>query len=208
MFVLPVDSKIRSLDELSDIELVKLAQSGSEAAIDVVFQRYERLIYLWTRPYFIQGGDEDDLIQEGRIGLYKAIRDFQEGTSSFWSFAKLCIIRSIISAIKCTTRQKHLPLNSYTSLFKPLYDSEGDRVLMEVLETTVVCDPEITIINRERLRNAQVRIREILSRFEYDVFRLYVNGLSYREMAQELNTTTKSVDNALCRIKQKIESFL
>lgn len=196
------------LDELSDIELVKLAQKGLETAVDSLFQRYEKMIYLWTRPYFIQGGDEDDLIQEGRIGLFKAIRDYHEGNSTFWSFAKLCIIRSIISAIKGTTRQKHIPLNSYTSLYKPLYDAEGDRVLMEVLKSAVVSDPETTVINREYLHRTQQRIREVLSRFEYDVFRLYVNGLSYREMAQELNTSTKSVDNALCRIKQKIECCL
>ncbi|MBO8127228.1 MAG: RNA polymerase sporulation sigma factor SigH [Firmicutes bacterium] len=195
-------------DNLDDVELVKSAQRGDEAALEKLLRRYERHVYLWTRPYFIQGGDEDDLFQEGMIGLYKAIRDYQGGTATFWSFAKLCVIRSVISAIKGTTRQKHIPLNSYTSLYKPIYDTNGDRTLLEVLETSAATDPEFLVMHRELIRTAQTRIKEILSRFEFSVFRLYIKGLSYREMAQELNTTTKSVDNALCRIKQKIESIL
>lgn len=197
-----------TLSELSDLELVSLAQKGDQVAIEILFQRYDRYVSIWTRPYFLQGADEDDLIQEGRIGLYKAIRDYDGGASTFWSFAKLCVVRSVISAIKQTTRQKHIPLNSYTSLYKPLYDSDGDRTLMEVLEPTVASDPEYLVLNRELIRSLQKRIRQILSQFEYSVFRLYILGLSYREMAQELNTSAKSVDNALCRIKQKIESSL
>lgn len=189
---------------LSDEEIVALAHDGDEQAVDYLLRKYQKLVYIWTRPYFLQGAEDDDLLQEGMIGLYKAIRDFAPGSSSFWSFAKLCITRNIISAIKGTTRQKHIPLNSYTSLHKPIYDAEGDRTLMEVLHNHQVDDPETLIIDRERLSHTQKYIEETLSAFEYRVFRLYINGLSYKEMAKQLATHTKSIDNALCRIKAKI----
>lgn len=191
---------------MSDEEAVALAQAGNEDAVDYLLHKYQKLVYIWTRPYFLQGAEDDDLLQEGMIGLYKAIRDFSPGSSSFWSFAKLCITRNVISAIKGTTRQKHIPLNSYTSLHKPIYDAEGDRTLLEVLSNNKVDDPEALVIDRERLYNTQKHIKEVLSEFEYKVFRLYINGLSYKEMAQKLQTHTKSIDNALCRIKSKIET--
>jgi RNA polymerase sporulation-specific sigma factor len=190
---------------LTDEQTVSLAQLGSEEAVEFLLYKYQKLVYIWTRPYFLQGAEDDDLLQEGMIGLYKAIRDFSPGSSSFWSFAKLCITRNIISAIKGTTRQKHIPLNSYTSLHRPIYDTEGDRTLMEVLHNNKVDDPEALVIDRERLHTTQKHIKEILSDFEYRVFRLYINGLSYKEMAKRLSTHTKSIDNALCRIKCKIE---
>jgi len=192
--------------KLPDEQAVALAQAGDEDAVNHLLHKYQKLVYIWTRPYFLQGAEDDDLLQEGMIGLYKAIRDFSPGSSSFWSFAKLCITRNIISAIKGTTRQKHIPLNSYTSLHKPIYDAEGDRTLMEVLSNNKVDDPEALVIDRERLYNTQRHIKEVLSEFEYKVFRLYINGLSYKEMAQRLHTHTKSIDNALCRIKNKIEA--
>ncbi len=191
---------------MSDEDVAVLAQEGDEDATEYLLRKYEKLVYIWTRPYFLQGAEDDDLLQEGMIGLFKAIRDFNPGASSFWSFAKLCITRNIISAIKGTTRQKHIPLNSYTSLHKPIYDLEGDRTLMEVLISDQAQDPETLVINRERLIYAQRHIKETLSDFEYRVFRLYINGLSYKEMAERLNTHTKSIDNALCRIKNKIDT--
>lgn len=193
---------------MSDEEAVCHAQAGREEATEHLLHKYQRLVYIWTRPYFLQGAEDDDLLQEGMIGLYKAIRDFSPGSSSFWSFAKLCITRNIISAIKGTTRQKHIPLNSYTSLHKPIYDMEGDRTLMEVLSNNKVDDPETLVIDRERLQNTQKYIKQVLSDFEYRVFRLYINGLSYKEMARRLGTHTKSIDNALCRIKNKLERQL
>lgn len=192
-------------DDLRDEEIVQYAQDGMDDAVDHLLLKYEKLVFIWTRPYFLQGAEDDDLLQEGMIGLYKAIRDFTPGTSSFWSFAKLCIIRNVISAIKGTTRQKHIPLNQYTSLHKPVYDVEGDRTLMEVLSNTKVDDPEKLVIDRERLYNTQRHIKKVLSEFEYKVFRLYINGLTYKEMAERLDTHTKSIDNALCRIKLKIQ---
>ncbi len=191
--------------QMADEDVVAYAQSANEEAIEYLLLKYQKLVFIWTRPYFLQGAEDDDLLQEGMIGLYKAIRDFSPGSSSFWSFAKLCINRNVISAIKGTTRQKHIPLNSYTSLHKPIYDVEGDRTLMEILHNNKVDDPESLGIDRERLHYTQKHIKENLSDFEYRVFRLYINGLSYKEMARRLHTHTKSIDNALCRIKSKIE---
>ena len=189
---------------MSDEDVVRYAQSGHKDAEEYLLRKYQKLVYVWTRPYFLQGAEDDDLLQEGMIGLYKAIRDFTPGSSSFWSFAKLCITRNVISAIKGTTRQKHIPLNSYTSLHKPVYDADGDRTLMEVLSNNRVDDPETLVIDRERLLHTQRHIKKVLSEFEYKVFRLYINGLTYKEMAARLGTHTKSIDNALCRIKHKI----
>jgi len=194
----------RDFSELPDEEAVKAAQYGEQEATDYLLHKYQKMVYILTRPYFLQGAEDDDLLQEGMIGLYKAIRDFCPGSSSFWSFAKLCITRNIISAIKGTTRQKHVPLNCYTSLHKPIYDTEGDRTLMEVLENSRVNDPEALVIDREQLRSTREYIEKVLSDFEYNVFKLYINGLSYKEMAERLHTHTKSIDNALCRIKTKI----
>lgn len=191
--------------DLADEEVAQLAQDGHDDAYNYLLQKYERLVYIWTRPYFLQGAEDDDLVQEGMIGLFKAIRDFSTGSSSFWSFARLCITRNVISAIKGTTRQKHMPLNQYTSLHKPIYDVEGDRTLLEVLSNSKVDDPEKLFIDRERLDFTQRHIKKVLSQFEYQVFRLYINGLTYKEMASRLDTHTKSIDNALCRIKLKIQ---
>lgn len=205
-YVAPIGKTSVDYAKATDEEVVLWAQQGDDDAVDYMLHKYQKLVYIWTRPYFLQGAEDDDLLQEGMIGLYKAIRDFTPGSSSFWSFAKLCITRNIISAIKGTTRQKHIPLNSYTSLHKPIYDAEGDRTLMEILSNDKVDDPESLVIDRERLYNTQKHIKEVLSAFEYKVFKLYINGHSYMEMAKKLDTHTKSIDNALCRIKNKISN--
>ncbi len=197
-----------SWDKLSDEEIALLAQNGNEEAENYLLIKYQKMVSIWTRSYFLQGAEPDDVIQEGMIGLYKAIRDFTVGTSSFWSFAKLCIVRNVISAIKGTNRQKHQPLNSYTSLHRPINDFEGDRTLIETLTNHRVDDPEVVIMNREELRVTSTTIQSILSQFEFDVFRLYITGYTYREIADELDTHTKSIDNALCRVKMKIENKL
>jgi len=195
-------------DGMTDEEIVALAQSGERQAEEYLIRKYERMVQLWSKPYFLQGAEDDDLLQEGRIGLFKAIRDFNQGASNFWSFAKLCITRNIISAIKGTTRQKHIPLNSYTSLYKSVFDSEGDRTLVEVITDSKVVDPEALIIDREKLEMTHSFVALALSDFEYQVFTLYLNGLSYKEMADTLKTHTKSIDNALCRVKNKIQREL
>ncbi len=196
------------LTKLSDEELVCLAQAGDVDAEEYLLSKYQKMVFLWTRSYFLPGADDDDVVQEGMIGLYKAIRDFSSGSSSFWSFAKLCIIRNVISAIKGTTRQKHIPLNSYTSLHRPVNDTEGDRSLIEIVMNNRVDDPETVAINREHLQLTKQMIQRILSEFEYSVFQLYITGYSYKEIAAKLHTHTKSIDNALCRIKNKIERRL
>lgn len=193
---------------MTDEEIVALAQGGESQAEEYLIHKYERMVQLWSKPYFLQGAEDDDLLQEGRIGLFKAIRDFNPGASNFWSFAKLCVIRNIISAIKGTTRQKHIPLNSYTSLYKSIYDNEGDRTLVEVITDCRVVDPEALIVDREKLELTQCFINMALSEFEHSVFTLYINGLSYKEMAEKLDTHTKSIDNALCRVKSKIQKEL
>lgn len=191
--------------KLSDEEVVLLAQAGDSDAVEFLLQKYEKMVYAWTRSFFLQGGETDDVIQEGMIGLYKAIRDFSTGTSSFWAFAKLCITRNVISAIKGTTRQKHLPLNSYTSLHKPVNDAEGDRTLLETLSNNKVHDPEAVAIAREQLKSTGQTIKKYLSSFEFAVFQLYLAGYTYKEIAEELEVHTKSIDNALCRVKSKVE---
>ena len=157
---MPVQSVAEGNDQthylqLTDEQVVQRAQNGDRDAMDFLLHKYQKLVYIWTRPYFLQGAEDDDLLQEGMIGLFKAIRDFSPGASSFWSFAKLCITRNIISAIKGTTRQKHIPLNSYTSLHKPIYDNEGDRTLIEVISSNKMDDTESVVIDRERIDYTQ-----------------------------------------------------
>lgn len=193
---------------LPDEEIVQRAQSGDKPAEEYILNKYHRLVSLWTRSYFLQGGDSEDLEQEGMIGLYKAIRDFSHGSSSFWSFAKLCITRNVISAVKCTTRQKHVPLNSYTSLHKSVCDYEGERSLIDMLSDQKVEDPESLAISKEHWRNARRLLKAKLSDFEYEVFQLYALGYAYKEIAATLDTHIKSVDNALCRIKTKMETIV
>jgi RNA polymerase sporulation-specific sigma factor len=156
------------------------------------------------------GADWDDLVQEGMIGLYKAIRDYQEDKqSSFRAFAELCITRQIITAIKTATRQKHLPLNSYVSLNSPVYfEDESDRMLMDLLSGAEIADPVDLVISYEETKSMRVSIGEILSGLEAQVLKLYIEGKSYQEIANELNRHVKSVDNALQRVKRKIELHL
>lgn len=143
------------------------------------------------------------------IGLYKAIRDFkEEKLSSFRAFAELCITRQIITAIKTATRQKHIPLNSYISLDKPIYDEESDRTLMDIIAGSVVDDPEELIINRENYDYMEGKMGEILSELEQQVLSLYLDGQSYQEISEELNRHVKSIDNALQRVKRKLERYM
>jgi len=162
-----------------------------------------------ARSYFLIGADKEDIVQEGMIGLYKAIRDFKEDKlSSFKAFAELCITRQIITAIKTATRQKHIPLNSYVSLDKPIYDEESDRTLMDVISGAKILDPEELLINREKLNNIEEKVMELLSDLERKVLALYLDGRSYQEISDELDRHVKSIDNALQRVKRKLERYL
>ncbi|MFB5083801.1 RNA polymerase sporulation sigma factor SigH, partial [Symbiobacterium thermophilum] len=155
------------------------------------------------------GADRDDITQEGMIGLYKAIRDFRaDKLSSFRAFAELCITRQIITAIKTATRQKHIPLNSYVSLNKPIYDDDSDRTLLDVISGSKVTDPEELIISREEFGDIEGKMEEILSDLEWKVLMSYLDGKSYHEIAVELHRHVKSIDNALQRVKRKLERYL
>ena len=155
------------------------------------------------------GADKEDIIQEGMIGLYTAVRDFDGSkTNSFKCFAEICITRQIITAIKTATRQKHIPLNSYVSLNKPIYDEESDRTLLDIIATSIVTDPEELIISKEELKNIENKMNELLSDLELEVLELYLNGKSYQYIADKLNRDVKSIDNALQRVKRKLEKHL
>lgn len=155
------------------------------------------------------GADREDIVQEGMIGLFKAIRDYKEDKlSSFKAFAELCITRQIITAIKTATRQKHIPLNSYVSLDKPIYDEESDRTLLDVISESKVTDPEEMIISQEEYSDIELKISELLSDLERKVLSLYLDGRSYQEISEQLNRHVKSIDNALQRVKRKLERYM
>ncbi|MDK2856278.1 MAG: polymerase sporulation-specific sigma factor [Bacillota bacterium] len=197
------------LDETQDEELVAQARDGSEAALETLINKYKNFVRAKARSYFLVGADREDIIQEGMIGLYKAVRDFRnDKLSSFRAFAELCVTRQIITAIKTATRQKHIPLNSYVSLNKPIYDEDSDRTLLDVLSGVHVSDPEELVINREEFDDIEEKMGEILSDLEWKVLVSYLEGRSYQEIAVDLNRHVKSIDNALQRVKRKLEKYL
>lgn len=195
--------------QLEDDGLVDLVHKGDSEALDYLIQKYRNFVRAKARTYFLIGADKEDIVQEGMIGLYKAIRDFKgDKLSSFKAFAELCITRQIITAIKTATRQKHIPLNSYVSLDKPIYDDESDRTLMDVISGAKILDPEELIINQEEFDDIELKMAELLSDLERKVLALYLDGQSYQEISEELNRHVKSIDNALQRVKRKLERYL
>ncbi|MBQ9992744.1 MAG: RNA polymerase sporulation sigma factor SigH [Firmicutes bacterium] len=194
---------------MTDEAIVALANDGDLDAQDFLINKYKNFVRAKARSYFLIGADREDIIQEGMIGLYKAIRDFKpDKLSSFRAFAELCITRQIITAIKTATRQKHIPLNSYVSLNKPIYDEESDRTLLDIISGNRITDPEEFIIGHEDFLKIEAKIGEILSSLEKEVLSLYLQGRSYQEIAVILNRHIKSIDNALQRVKRKIEKYL
>ena len=193
---------------LSDEEIVDIYQrENNHFATDYIVQRYKNFVRSKARSYFLMGADKEDIIQEGMIGLYKATRDYNRDREvSFKSFAELCVTRQIISAIKGASRQKHIPLNSYISLNKPAYD-DSERTLIEVLETEKNLDPEEVVINREQYALIKEVMEAVLSPLEWDVLRGYMDAKSYQEMAEEHHRSIKSIDNALQRVKKKMEVY-
>lgn len=195
--------------EMLDEDLVEAAKRGDDRASEYLINKYRNFVRVKAKAYFLVGADREDIIQEGMIGLYKAIRDFRrDKLSSFRAFAELCITRQIITAIKTATRQKHIPLNSYISLNKPIYDEDSDRTLLDVIGGMKVADPEELVINREASARMRDRIRRNLSELEHRVLTAYLEGKSYQEMAAELRRHVKSIDNALQRVKRKLEKNL
>ncbi|WP_373894580.1 RNA polymerase sporulation sigma factor SigH [Virgibacillus natechei] len=204
---LEVDHK--SLKMLDDDGVLKLIHQGNSHALDFLIHKYRSFVWAKAHTYFIIGADKEDITQEGMIGLYKAIRDYDgDKLSSFKAFAELCVTRQIITAIKTATRQKHIPLNSYVSLDKPIYDEESDRTLMDVLAESGAVDPQELLINREKLGDMEFKLSELLSEFERDVLHLYLDGQSYQEISVTLKRHVKSVDNALQRVKRKLEQII
>ncbi len=198
-----------SYEEMADEQIVDHARLGDRAAEEYLINKYKNFVRAKARSYFLIGADREDIIQEGMIGLYKAIRDFKsDKLASFRAFAELCITRQIITAIKTATRQKHIPLNSYVSLNKPIYDEESDRTLLDVLSGNKVTDPEELVISREEFVDIESKMGEFLSELEREVLNAYLDGKSYQEIAQELNRHVKSIDNALQRVKRKLERYI
>ncbi|MHB1628256.1 MAG: RNA polymerase sporulation sigma factor SigH [Bacilli bacterium] len=199
----------RNLDDIPDELLVECVRVGDALALEFLIQKYKTFVRGKARSYFLIGADREDIVQEGMIGLFKAIRDFRDDKlASFKAFAELCITRQIITAIKTATRQKHVPLNSYISLDKPIYDEDSDRTLMDVIGGAKVTDPEELIINREEFSDIEYKMSELLSELERNVLMLYLDGRSYQEIAGDLSRHVKSIDNALQRVKRKLEKYL
>ena len=192
--------------ELEDLQLVLKARNGDRGALDALIRRYTSFVRLKASSYFLVGGDGDDLIQEGLIGLYKAVRDFSPEKSSFRSFAELCVTRQIITAIKTATRFKHAPLNSYISFsHTPAgQDGDGECTLGDALPGPGVHEPSVMVISTEELQSLVFCLGTGLSRLEADALKLYLEGSSYEEMADRLGCDTKTIDNALQRVKRKI----
>ena len=194
---------------MTDEDVALLARDGDEAALELLLMKYKNFVRSKARSYFLIGADHEDIVQEGMIGLFKAIRDFRpDKLTSFRAFAELCVTRQIITAIKTATRQKHIPLNSYVSLNRPIYDEESDRTLMDVLSEVQMAGPEELLISQEDYSSVENRISEVLSDLEMEVLNAYLEGKSYQEIAQDLGRHVKSIDNALQRVKRKLEKSL
>lgn len=209
MVVNPQDRFASVFDGMQDEEIVEVARTGSVEAQEYLINKYRGFVKAKARSYFLIGADREDIIQEGMIGLYKAIRDFRsDRLTSFKAFAELCITRQIITAIKTATRQKHIPLNSYVSLNRPIYDEDSDRTLLDIMPSDQVLDPEEVVISAEEIGRMEEQITEILSELEWQVLNCYLDGKSYVEIADELQRHVKSVDNALQRVKRKLERYV
>ena len=196
--------------KMTDEEIVLESQQHDNVlAQEYLLHKYRNFVRAKARSYFLIGAEREDIIQEGMIGLYKAIRDFRaDKQASFRAFAELCVTRQIITAIKTASRQKHIPLNSYVSLNKPIYEEDSDRTLLDVISGVKVANPEDMIISREEFSDIESKMNDILSDLEWKVLMSYLDGKSYQEIAAELGRHIKSIDNALQRVKRKLEKYI
>ncbi len=202
------EEQIRYAD-MPDEAVAELARGFDGDALEYLLNKYKNFVRAKARSYFLIGADREDIVQEGMIGLYKAIRDFKQSRlTTFRAFAELCITRQIITAIKTATRQKHKPLNSYVSLNKPMFDEESDRTLIDIVASGKISNPEDIIIGREDYSIIESKMGKMLSPLEMQVLRKYIEGKSYFEVAEDLNRSVKSVDNALQRVKSKLEKLI
>ncbi|MGE4589728.1 MAG: RNA polymerase sporulation sigma factor SigH [Acidaminococcaceae bacterium] len=200
----------QAFENMTDEEVVMAAkQDENLLAQEYLLYKYRNFVRAKARSYFLIGAEREDIIQEGMIGLFKAIRDFRnDKLSSFRAFAELCVTRQIITAIKTATRQKHIPLNSYVSLNKPIYEEDSDRTLLDVISGAKVANPEEMVISREEFLDIENKMNNILSDLEWKVLMSYLDGKSYQEIAADLDRHIKSIDNALQRVKRKLEKYL
>lgn len=191
--------------ECSDETLIELYRAGEQPAIEVIFERYKNLVRKKAKAMYLAGGDNDDLIQEGMIGLYKAVRDFESGReASFATFASMCINRQMITAVTASNRKKNTPLNTYVSFDQPANsDEDNDMKLVDVLQTETEQDPEKLFIDKEHTAMLEKKLLSMLSRFERQVIELYMDGKDYQQIAEILGKSSKSIDNALQRIRAK-----
>ena len=202
-------SSKKDYDNTKDEDLIEIIKSGDKYALDYLIDRYKELVNIKVSKYYIIGAERDDIVQEGLIGLFKAIKCYKpDQQNSFKSFANMCIERQLITAIKTSNRQKHMPLNSYLSLNMSAYDEDGnndsnDTSIMEVFNSSLIEDPLDTITRKEYFQNLESTIDKSLSDFEKQVLHRYLNGESYVKIAEKLNTQVKSIDNAIQRIRKK-----
>lgn len=196
-------------EEMTDEDLVKKIKEGDKSAQDILFERYKDIVNMKSNKFYIIGAEREDMAQEGLIGLYKAVKSFDDSKQiSFKTFANLCIERQLITAIKSSNRQKNIPLNSSFSLNLSAYDEGDDTEVLEILDTKTAEDPLDTITKREYFQYVENKIDESLSSFEKKVLNRYIQGESYNDIAEKLDTPIKSVDNAIQRIRKKAGKFL
>lgn len=198
-----------SLESLSDEDIIIEIRNGNRAALEYLIIKYERIVRYKTRTYFLIGSEREDVIQEGLIGLYKAICDYDLNKfATFKAFADMCITRQIISSIKMATRLKHTPLNSYISIYKPLEEDGADRMLLDTIDCYESIDPQELLVNKEQSENVQAALNNVLSPLEREVLPMYLDGISYEVIAKKLQRREKAIDNALQRIKRKISRLM
>ncbi|MFJ7638253.1 RNA polymerase sporulation sigma factor SigH [Peribacillus sp. NPDC097224] len=202
--------KVENPTQMEDAILIGKFQDGDDEALNQLITKYKGLVKTKAMKYFLTGGDKEDVFQEGMIGLYKAIRDYRDckNSASFKSFAELCITRQIITAVKAATRQKHSPLNTYVSLFRPIYQGESEQALIDVVPEQKQMDPVAILIGLEEFSEIELKLTELLSDLESTVVDLYMGGQTYLEISQELNVQVKTIDNALQRVKKKLDKYL
>lgn len=201
--------RVENFTQMEDEILIEKIHNGDEEALNFLITKYRGFVKAKAMRYFLTGGDKEDVFQEGMIGFCKAIRDYRDcKNSSFKSFADLCVTRQIITAVKAATRQKHSPLNTYVSLYRPINQGESEQTLIEVIPEQKQVDPVTILIGLEETKEIELKLAEDLSGLESRVLALYLDGQTYLEMSQELNVQLKSIDNALQRIKRKLERYL
>ncbi len=205
-----MNNPLSGFESFTDEKLAELSQNGNTDAMEYLLEKYRNVVLRRARTYFLVGAGKEDIVQEGMIGLFKAIRDYKpDKLSGFHAFAEMCIQRQIITAIKAATRQKHTPLNTYISLNRPVFENEYETTLLDIIgEDDSSQNPEDIVLKREQIADISLKMDEVLSSFESQVMAYYIQGVSYQEIGKRLGKSSKAIDNALQRIKRKIEKYL